>query len=86
MGDLLDESLLCPVRTVRTYLALTSSIPPRSRSLFISPRGPSRALSKNTLYFFLRRVIIDADAVWEGATPRAHSIRGMAMSAAFLRN
>ena len=86
VGNLLDESLLCPVRAVRTCLALTSSIPPRSRSLFISPRSPSRALSKNTLSFFLLRVIIDADAVWEGATPRAHSIRGMAMSAAFLRN
>ena len=79
--DVPKERLLCPVCVVRIYLALTSSISPCSRSLFVSPKHPSRSLSKNVLSFFLRRVIIDADIIWEGTTPR-----GVATSAVFLRN
>ena len=86
VGDLPNECLLCPVRAVRTYLVLTSSISPCLRLLFVSPRRPSHALSKNAFSFFLRRVIIDDDVLWEGATPRAHSVRGIVMSAAFLKN
>ena len=63
VGDLTDECLLCPVRVVRIYLALMSSITSCPRSLFVSPRHPSRSLSKNALSFFLRRVIIDGDAL-----------------------
>ena len=86
VGDLLDERLLYPVRAVRIYVVLTSSISPCPHLLFVSPRRPPHSFSKNALSFFLRRVIIDADALWEGATPRAHSIHGIATSAAFLRN
>ena len=43
------------------------------------------SLSKNTLSFFLRLVIVDADALWESSSPRAHSIRGVATSAACFR-
>ena len=87
VGDLPEERLLCPIQAVRTYLSLTSSISPRPRSLLVSPRRPSRSLSKNTLSFFIRQVILDAGAVEKGALPPcAHSIRAVTTSAAFLRN
>ena len=58
-----------------------------SRSLLVSPRRPSRAPSKNALWFFLHQVILDSGAVEEGALPPcAHSVRAVATSAAFLRN
>ena len=60
VGDLLEELLPCPVRALRCYLSRTSSLPSRPRSLFVSPRSPSRPLSKNALSFFLRSVIAEA--------------------------
>ena len=86
VGDLPDKRLLYPVCAVGLCLAVTSSVSLRPHSLFVSPRRPSRSLSKNALSFFLRHVTIDADALWEGTNPRAHSIRGVATSAVFLRN
>ena len=87
VGDLPEERLLCPVCAVRVYLDLTSSISLHPRSLFVSPRRPSHSLSKNTLSFFLRRVIMDADTLWEGSSVTlAHSIRGVATCVAFLRD
>ena len=68
VGNLCEERLLCPVRAVRTYLAVTSSIAPRPRSLLVSPRHPTRSLSKNALSF-LYQVIIDAGSVEEGELP-----------------
>ena len=66
------------MREICVYLALTSSILLRPRSLFVSPRYPSRSFSKNALSFFLHQVIVDANALWEGTTPLAHNIRGVA--------
>ena len=86
VGDLPEDRLLCPARAVRIYLELTASIAPRSRALFVSPSCPTRALSKNALSFFLREVIKDLGTVVDGSSPRAHSIRGVATSALFLRN
>ena len=60
VGDLPDELLLCPVRALCCYLYRTSSFPSRPRSLFISPRAPSRPLSKNALSFFIRDVIVES--------------------------
>ena len=57
VGSLPDELLLCPVRTLRLYLSRTASLPSRPRSCFVSPRAPSRSLSKNALSFFIREVI-----------------------------
>ena len=81
------EVSLCPVHALQIYIQRTSFLSPRPRSLFVSPRSPSRPLSKNALSFFLRSVILlsfpspsAAPASW------AHSIRGMATSAAFSRN
>ena len=57
VGSLPDELSLCPVRALQIYLQRTPSLSPRPRSLFVSPRAPSRSLSKNALSFFLRSVI-----------------------------
>ena len=54
----------------------------------MSLRKPSRAISKNALSYFIRESISNAGALRsaEGQAPRAHSVRGVSTSAAFLRN
>ena len=87
VGDLPEECPLCLVWAIRTYLSITTCISPCSRSLLVSPKRPSCALSKNALSFFLRQVILNTGAVEEGVLPPcAHCIRAVATSAAFLRN
>ena len=86
VGDLPEDRLLCPVRAVRVYLRCTEALRPRPRALFVSPSCPSRALSKNALSYFIRRVIIDSGAAGKGVSSRAHSVRGVATSVLFLRN
>ena len=94
VGDLPDELLLCPVLALRVYLERASSISPRPRSLFVSPRAPSRPLSKNALSFFPCSVILQPlpptsslpPSFSQSSSVRAHSIRGMVTSAAFSRN
>ena len=87
-GDLEQGSLLCPVHAVRIYLRRTGSVAACPSSLFVSPRSPSRAVLKNAICFFLREVNSGAGAVKgdEGPPLRAHSIRGVSTSAAFLQN
>ena len=92
VGDLRDELLLCPVCGLRSYLSRTSSLAPRPRTVFVSPRSP-RSLSKNALSFFLRDVISRAysspSSSASSSTPsssRAHLVRGVAVSWAFTRN
>ena len=60
VGNLEEELLLCPVRAIDVYVSKTSRLLPSPRSLFRSPRNPSRSLSKNAMSFFLRDVIIRA--------------------------
>ena len=88
VGDLVDEMLLCPVRCLDEYLSRTKDIKGRPRSLFVSPRNNSRAMSKNGISFFLREVISGAGAVGAevGRVPSAHSVRSVATSVAFTRN
>ena len=82
-----EELLLCPVRALRIYLDRTASFSPLPCRLFVSPRWPSRALSKNAVSFFLLEVIHEAEAARPEVGPvRAHSIRGVSTSAAFHRN
>ena len=53
----------------------------------MSPRRPSRALSKNAVSFFLRDVITAAGASRsEVGSVRAHDIRGVSTSVSFHRN
>ena len=96
VGDLPEELLLCPVRALRHYLSRTASISPRPRSLFVSPRSPSRPLSKNARSFFIRDVISRASSSSStgssafssrsSSSSRAHSVRGVAASWAFAWN
>ena len=87
-GNLEEGPLLCPVRALRVYLDRTKSLVHRPRSLFVSPKNSSRSISKNAISYFLRKVISESGALRgvEGSSPRAHSIRGVATSAAFLKN
>ena len=48
-----DEMLLCPVRSLLTYLMRTSTVVNRPCRLFVSPRCPSRAMSKNGISYLL---------------------------------
>ena len=89
VGSLPDEMSSCPVRALRVYLRRTSSLSPCPRSLFVSPRAPSRPLSKNALSFFLRSVIslsFPPAATPPSSSSRAHSIRAVSTSFVFSRN
>ena len=82
-----EDLLLCPVRSLREYIKRTSRFVNRPRRLFVSPRCPSRAMSKNGISFLLPEVIVQSGASSEEvAAPRAHSIRGIATSSAFFKN
>ena len=54
------DLLLCPVRALRLYICRTSSIFSRPRHLLVTPRSPSRSMSKNGISYFLREVIHEA--------------------------
>ena len=91
LGDfaagMIEDLLLCPVRALSAYLDRTSGIVNRPRHLFVSPRCPSRAMSKNWISYMLREIIVQSGASsGSGQVPRAHSIRGIATSSAFFRN
>ena len=88
VGSIPDELSLCPVRALQIYLHRTSSLSPRPRSLCVSPRDPSRSLSKNALSFFLCSVI---SLSFPPSHPPSssccpHNIRAISTSAAFSRN
>ena len=88
VGSLPGELSVCLVRALQVYLRRTSSLSPRLRSLFASPRAPSRPLSKNALSFFLHSVISLSfpPAPAPPSSSRAHSIRAVSTSVAFSRN
>ena len=86
-ASLHEDLLLCPVRSLSEYVARISRFVNRPRRLFVSPRCPPRAMSKNGISFFLREVIVQSGVSFEAvAAPRAHSIRGIATSSAYYRN
>ena len=60
----------------------------RAHTLFVSPRSPSRPISRNAVSYFLREVISEAGAVRSDvASPLlAHSVRGVSTPIAFLLN
>ena len=88
VGDLEEEYLLCPVRALSFYLHATGDLSPRPNSLFVSPQCRYKAISKNAVSSFLRERISGAGAlrVDGDRTLRAHSIRGVSTSMAFVRN
>ena len=76
-----DDLLLCPVRALRIYLDRLSSLSPLRHRLFVSPRRPTRHLTKNAVSFFLRDVFSSAgDSRPEVGRIRAHDIRGVSTS------
>ena len=82
-----EELLLCPVRSLSAYMAKTSHFVNRPQRLFVSSKCPSRAVSKNGISYMLRELIVQSGASSQSdQAPRAHSIRGIATSSAFLRN
>ena len=82
-----DDLFLCPVRALRIYLQRTRSLSPLRHRLFVSPRRPSRAMSKNAVSFFLLEVIHAAGASRpEVGAVRAHEVRSVSTSVAFHRN
>ena len=84
-GDL-PERVQCPVRAIkflRKAARSASYIPSR---LFVSPRNPERAMSKNAISFYLRQLIFDSGAVSTSRPPRAHDIRGIATSLNYYSN
>ena len=81
------DLLLCPVRSLRLYLLRARSSSPGRHRLFVSPRRPTRPLSKNAVSFFLREVISAAGAARpQVGSLRAHEVRSVSTSAAFHRN
>ena len=56
------DLLLCPIRALRLYLLRARSLSPGRHRLFVSPRRPSHAMSKNAVSFFLGEVISAAEA------------------------
>ena len=90
VGDMREELSLCPVRALRHYIKRTSASSTRPRNLFVSPRCPWKAISKNAISFFIREVIREAESSLSDPGPSArqgaHSVRGMATSTAFLNN
>ena len=82
-----EELLLCPVRSLSAYLTRTSQVANRPCQLFISPKCPSRAMSKNGISHLLREVIVQLGASSQSdQAPRAHNIHGIATSSAFFCN
>ena len=84
----LDEDLLlCPVWALRIYVDRTRPLAPVRHRLFVSPRHPSRTMSKNAVSFFLHEVIHEAGASRpEVGSVRALEIRCVSTSVAFHRN
>ena len=79
--------LLCPIRALRLYLLRARSLSPGLHRLFVSPRRPSRAMSKNAVSFFLGEVISAAEAARpQVGSLRAHDVRSVSTSVAFHRN
>ena len=57
-----EELLLCPVRSLSAYMTRTSQVVNRPRWLFVSPKCPSRAMSKNGISYMLRELIVQSGA------------------------
>ena len=55
--DSTNGRLLCPVRAVKCYLARTAQHRPLCRRLFVTTGRTKKEISKNTVSFWLRRVI-----------------------------
>ena len=81
------DLLLSPIRALRLYLLRGRSLSTGRHRLLVSPRCPSRALSKNAVSFFLGEVFSAAEAARpQVGSLRAHNVRSVSTSVAFHRN
>ena len=82
--------LLCPVRAVKYYLARTAQHRPRCERLFIASGRTKKEISKNTVSFWLHRVILLAYQLSGKPLPTpfplARETRGIAPSLLFKKN
>ena len=86
-AGLITDLKLCPVRALHLYLLRARSLSPGRHRLFVSPRRPFRAMSKNAVSFFLGEVISAAEAARpQVGSLRAHDVRSVSTSVAFHRN
>ena len=78
------DLLLRPIRALRLYIRRVSFFSSRPRHLCVSPRSPSRSMSKNGISYFLREVTHGVgDSREVGVPVRALRIRGISTSTAF---
>ena len=82
--------LLCPVRAVKYYLARTAQHRPRCERLFVTSGRAKKEISKNTVSFWLRRVISLAYQLsgkpLPTPSPLARETRDIAPSLLFKKN
>ena len=92
LGQRDEDALLCPVRALRRYLSLTEHARPACRRLFVTTkRRTPKAVSKNTISFWIKEVV---RAAYTGVTDqqrqlclvRAHEVRALATSVLFAKN
>ena len=82
--------LLCPVRAVKRYLDRTAQHRPQCERLFIASGRTKKEISKNTVSFWLRKVISLAYQLsgkpLPSRSPLARETRGIAPSLLFKKN
>ena len=87
-----EERKLCPVRALREYLRRTKVFDNKNRkSLFLAPKDPTRAASKNGISYMLKSLIKEAH---ERVSPesmkhfkvKTHETRAVSTSLAFAHN
>ena len=87
-----EEALLCPVRALKAYLDRTKPLVGQNMSrLFVSPRKPTNAASKNALTCLTKDLIREAhERLQPELLPilkvRTHELRGVSTSVAFKKN
>ena len=83
-----EARLLCPVRALRRYLDMTAACRPTCERLFVSPGESKHEISKNSVSYWIRRVISRAyeDEVGPSPRPLARETRGIGPSLLFKKN
>ena len=84
------DNLLCPVRAMKKYLSRTEQFRPHVRHLFVSLCRNKKKVSRNTISYWLRKVVSDAYS-WAGkdsmlSRVKAHDLRSIAPSVLFRHN
>ena len=87
-----EDRKLCPVRALKFYVRATMDLRKDKEKFFISiKKGHKQDICKNTVSFWIRKAIFCAyeessDKLKKKFKVRAHDLRGLAASWAFLHN